>query len=168
MKILITGIPGSGKTAIGNYLQDNYGFFHMDMESDEDEGYLKIEELLANPIPFIEKMISTSSKIVMTWGFVPGDRHIEIVNMLKNNYGFKLIWFDGDREAARRAFMSRSKMKGEEYLKLAMEELNLQMSRINSSNVIGKINPQQVNVFNNQYNFRNFDEIIREFYENDK
>ncbi len=164
MKILITGIPGSGKTTIGNYLRDRHGFFHVDMESDEDAGYQKIEKLLAGPVPFIENIISVSLNIVMTWGFVPGDRHIEIINMLKDKYGFKLIWFDGDREAARKAFTSRSTAKGKDSLKFSMEELNLQMLKIDSSNVIARISPQQVNTFDKRHNFKGLDKIVREFY----
>ena len=33
MLILITGIPGSGKTTIGNYLRDERGYLHVDVEA---------------------------------------------------------------------------------------------------------------------------------------
>lgn len=32
MKLLISGIPGMGKTTIGNYLEKKHNFEHFDME----------------------------------------------------------------------------------------------------------------------------------------
>ena len=162
MRILITGIPGSGKTTIGEYLKNNFNYFHMDMESDENLGYLKIEKMLDNPVEFIEEFINKFSNIVITWGFIPGDRHIEIINMLKKDYNFMLIWFDGDRKSAKNAFIRRSKKKGEKYFKIAMEELNLQIPSINNSNVIERINPIIINTFDDNQNFKNSEEVIKE------
>lgn len=31
-RILISGIPGTGKTTLGNFLGDTYGYQHIDME----------------------------------------------------------------------------------------------------------------------------------------
>ncbi len=34
MKFLITGIPGTGKTTIGNWLEDKHSFKHIDFEAE--------------------------------------------------------------------------------------------------------------------------------------
>ena len=32
MRLLITGVPGTGKTTVGDYLASEYGFVHLDFE----------------------------------------------------------------------------------------------------------------------------------------
>lgn len=162
MRILITGISGTGKTTVGEYLKTGEGFLHMDMESDEDLGYLKISDIQNNSKDFIEGFINKSLNIVITWGFVPSDLNIEIINLLKNDYGFKLFWFDGDRESARKAFIERSKIKGEKYLGVAMNELNSLMFNIDNSNVVDRINPIQLNTFDVNHNFKTPEEVTSE------
>ncbi len=40
MRFLITGVPGLGKTTVGNHLENKYSFKHIDFEI-EDGKYLK-------------------------------------------------------------------------------------------------------------------------------
>src|SRR5438874_1197225 len=116
MKVLITGVPGTGKTTIGDYLQSQKGYAHFDIEnvtasSAEEFGFV-VQSFLAKP----------GDKKVITWGFVPGasDGYVKYLQRC----GYQMIWFDGNRAAARNAFLKRCDV--EEKL------LDIQMARINA------------------------------------
>lgn len=158
--ILITGIPGTGKSTIGDYLRDKYGFIHMDMECGDNIG-----KICANPNLFINVLLGLNKDVVVTWGFAPHPVIIGIVNLFKE-YKFKVIWFDGNKEAARKAFVKRSEKYGSEYLKSAIAALDNQMNNIDQSNVIEKISPIQINTFNQNNVFKNEEEITKEILEN--
>lgn len=136
MKILITGIPGTGKTTTGNHLQDKYGFVHYDVESIQTlEG---IENL-------------QGENIVITWGFAPDGRdNLPIRNL--QNLGYRMIWFDGDRVSARKAFNKRGDVP--ENL------LDQQMERIDKMD-INSFDPIIINTFDTKGNFLNKDDIIK-------
>jgi len=141
-KLLITGIPGTGKTTIGNYLAEHYEFNHHDFE-----------EHFNNPTG-LEKFIQNSSlNKVITWGFVPGG-HDTVINSIQD-LGYIMIWFDGNRVAARKAFMARGTVP--EIL------LDLQMERIVKMD-LQKFNPIQFNTFDCDGNFLNVDFICTEIF----
>jgi len=151
-RLLITGFPGTGKTTLGNYFKDKYGYKHIDLEN-----AVILNKLLSNPIQFVNEFIEdTYNDIVMSWGFVPNENQINIVILLKTS-GFKLIWFDGNRVAAREAFIKRGTV--------SESLLNLQVNRINNSNVIQKIKPIIINTFNFNGDFKTKDQIIKEITE---
>src|SRR6266536_2590279 len=130
--LLITGVPGSGKTTIGNYLQEKYGFLHLNIEewSSWDQSLSKLRDFfLGNKIvEFIGEAEQINNKIVITWGFMPGDSDNTILELIR--LGFKMIWFDGDRNAAREAFVKREDGSAQ-----ALEALEMQMKRINAMNL---------------------------------
>ena len=74
MRLLICGVPGSGKTTFGDWLRDHHGYKHYDFES-------KIENITTNP------------DTVVTWGFVPDDIESQKIILLLIKMGFKPIWF---------------------------------------------------------------------------
>lgn len=155
-KLLIVGIPGMGKTRIGNYLQEKYDFIHTDMECENN-----IAKIIAAPSVFIDELVAQDRNLVVTWGFVPSDQLINIVNSFKD-YDFKIIWFDGDRDAARREFVQRDSQYGNEYLNGQMGALELQLNRIIGSDVIKRINPKIINTFNSKHHFKKLDAIYKE------
>lgn len=155
-KLLIAGIPGMGKTKIGDHLQERYGFTHVDMENSDN-----ISAIIKDHKTFIDNLLSHGRDIVLTWGFVPTDQQIGMVNYLGNK-GFKKIWFDGDRGAARREFIKRDSQFGEMYLNAKLEALGFQMKRIEESKVIDRIEPKIINTFDSAHNFKKSDEIITE------
>ena len=155
-KLLITGIPGTGKTNLGNYLAAECGYIHIDMESGD-----YISAIMTNPTSFIENLVNKHNNIVTTWGFVPSDEQIQIVNLFRN-YDFRIIWFDGDRETARSKFIERDQKNGPEYLKSSLETLDLQMSRIENSEVVNRISPIIVNTFKTDHTFKGLDQILNE------
>ncbi len=155
-RLLIAGIPGTGKTNIGNYLAAKHDFIHIDMESGNN-----IPAIIKDPTVFIENLVDKKKDIVVTWGFVPCEEQIGIVKQFKNKF-FKLVWFDGNRAAAKREYIKREEKGGVEYLTNATSLYDLQISRIDGSGLINRICPSIVNTFNDQHEFKGLDQIFNE------
>jgi hypothetical protein len=93
---------------------------------------------------------------VVTWGFVPDNQpSVELVLRFKNS-GFKLLWFDGNRQAALRAFQGRAKSKSSSEAEFywRMHEFYLQMYRVETTNIIDTIKPTVIDPFDAQGNFK--------------
>jgi len=121
-RLLITGIPGTGKTTFGNYVRDRYSYEHVN-----------VEELQKSGLPWNFDVLNNDGKVIVTWGFWPQDYpEIETIKKLKER-GFVLIWFDGDRSAALKAFNRRGDVP--EHL------FRAQIKRIDDSDVIRRIEP---------------------------
>jgi adenylate kinase family enzyme len=136
MKLLITGIPGTGKTTIGNYLQTAERYEHFDMEKG---GFRSQEEFGAAINAFLTK---AGENKVITWGFVPGASDGAIKHFQQR--GYKMIWFDGNRDAARKAFLKRGDVPE--------QLLNLQMARIDALN-LAIFNPVVLDTFDRHGEF---------------
>lgn len=149
-RYLITGIPGTGKTEVGNYLKNVHHFKHVDFEDG-----LSLSSFATNPEDFITRELQKGD-IVISWGFVPVDAQISFVKYLQS-IGFKLIWFDGNREAARRAFIKRGTV--------SVDPLDIQIKRINDSQVISIINPIIINTFDENGEFKPLESIVGEIEE---
>lgn len=133
MKLLITGIPGTGKTTIGNYLQEKQGYIHYDVE---------VMGFDLNDPNFIAFNINPSDDKVITWGFMPGVDDFRIQQLQDLDY--TMIWFDGNRPAAKKAFIKRGTV--------SEAALNIQMARINDMD-LSIFDPIQINTFNLRGNF---------------
>jgi hypothetical protein len=142
MKLLVTGIPGTGKTSIGHYLQSEKGFQHFDMEaalkSDLQIGAAKAEEFIN----------ASGNNKVITWGF----RTVEDAPMVKRlqSLGYTMIWLDGDRDAARRACLKRGDTNEELF--------DLQLSNIDKMDLEG-FKAITINPFDASGNFLKKEEI---------
>jgi shikimate kinase len=128
-RIIIAGVPATGKTFMGDYMENNLGFKHFDVENmkEEDAREINIRNLFCevNIDQFI-KEIGSDSDIVITWGFVCDDqRSLSIIKKLQEN-GFKFIWFFAEESLARIAFLKRK----EEENWGNIDDFNTQMNRI--------------------------------------
>jgi len=143
-KLLITGIPGTGKTTIGNALELKHAFKHINLEGPA------LHDLLEAPAEVIASWAGSDQNIVITWRFVP-DTQTDLVLLLKSS-GFKLVWFDGNREAARRAFNARGDV--------AEQALDIQLCKIERLDVVRRIGPLVYDTFKVDGTFRKVEEII--------
>ncbi len=144
--ILITGVPGTGKTSIGDYLKDKHGFKHINFEDG-----ISLNQFISDTNAFLNGDCKISD-VVTTWGFVPSSEQIQLVDLLKSK-GFKLFWFDGNRLAAFREYLKAGRLEKLFYL---------QMYRICESDVISKINRIIINTFDKDGVFRKKGEIVEE------
>lgn len=147
--ILIAGVPGTGKTTVGDYLQKNFGFVHYNFEDSALALYAQ------DPRGFITKALA-QEKIVITWGFMPYGHTDHVVEIKKR--GFTLIWFDGDRDAAFREFMKRGTVSEQAY--------KIQMLNIETAKVIATIKPKIINTFDKNSKFKKLEVIAKEVLEN--
>jgi len=134
--LLITGIPGTGKTTYSDKFAREYGFLHHDFE---DQRTQTLNRFNANPPQFIEELLSEKKSVVVTWGFGPDcERSVFLVQQLRNA-GFKLVWFDGNRPAALREFQKRATVQEVAFY--------LQMYRIEKSGIVERLRPTVINSF---------------------
>ena len=97
MFILISGVPGAGKTTVGDHLRDQHGFHHFDVEREVGTGRRphQFRKRL-----FLRRAARSPGRVVVTWGFMPGEDDAEVEWLL--DAGAALVWLDGDRAAAER------------------------------------------------------------------
>ena len=105
----VCGIPGSGKTSYSEWLERQKGFLHLEFDQLQrglgTQSNLSLIELLqANPDAFISRLLQTGQSTVIDWGFSLSD--LSLVCRLQQR-GTVTWWFDGDRKAARQAFIKR-------------------------------------------------------------
>ena len=126
--ILISGIPACGKSTYGTWLEQKKGFVHLDVEKNEG-AVLRSTGLQASwdamfttgsAAVFVDDLKELKQPIVLDWGFPP--RYIEIVAALKTTR-MELWWFDGDRMAAREAFLQRGTLSAAAF-KMQMESID--------------------------------------------
>jgi hypothetical protein len=86
--------------------------------------------------------------IVITWGFMPGVDDDAIRRL--QGHGYKLIWFDGNREAARREFIKRGTVPE--------QLLDIQMERINKMD-LASFNPVIIDTFDDQGDLLPIDQV---------
>jgi shikimate kinase len=150
-KLLFAGVPGTGKTALGEYMAEKHGFFHQDMEIAKFEPVRKFEE---DPVSFLGSFASHED-IVVSWGFGPFNNREEIEVFIAD--GFKLFWFDGDRTASFRHFMRRENQ--DEKMELAYYS---QMQMVITTRIIDLLKPVIINPFEDNGDFRPKEEIAQD------
>lgn len=123
--VLISGIPATGKSTYGRWLEDARGFLHIDVENGGlDRLPLRVAwtDVLRQPsgnLRLQEALAAVGRGVVLDWGYPPG--WLPAVRALHES-GVTAWWFDGDREAARRSFLKRGNV--------SVEALDVQMARI--------------------------------------
>ena len=95
-RLLITGTPGTGKRALGNYLAEERGFAHLDL----DRGSVRAQFLRSGEEGLrteLAALAASNRKLVVTWTFASETQlaYVEVMQAL----GFEWIWTDSDRGA---------------------------------------------------------------------
>jgi len=106
---LISGIPGTGKTCFGDWLANQHGFVHIDLEASG----LGADVWSMEPAVFIDRARAGRPDLVVTWGFRPLPQDLARVRDL-HAAGLTAWWFDGDRDAAFESFKDRPDHSGTE------------------------------------------------------
>jgi hypothetical protein len=106
--VLISGLPGTGKTSFGNWLQERHGYAHIDMESFQDEalhGKWKDSLVKRDFREFAFLVRAAGRPVVLSWGFPPEFLWtIRALNLL----GFMCFWFDAPEMLARDVILKRT------------------------------------------------------------
>ncbi len=147
--LLITGIPGTGKTTYGDKFAEEFGFLHRDLEDAQT-----LNHFFRNPSQFIDELLNEERNVVITWGFGP-DHEPSVSRVLQlRSAGFKWIWFDGNRPAALREFQKRA----------TVPELDLyvQMYRIEKSRIVEQLRPIIISSFDDLGQFKPTKELLAE------
>jgi adenylate kinase family enzyme len=149
--LLITGIPGTGKTCYANKFAKEFGFLHHDLEDQQTQ---TLNRFNAIPAQFIGELLNEKENVVVTWGFGPDcERSVSLVLQLRSA-GFKWIWFDGNRPAALREFQKRA----------TVQEIDFyaQMYRIDKSRIVERLRPTVINSFDDRGQFKLTKELLAE------
>ena len=147
--LLITGIPGTGKTTYGNNFAREFGFLHHDLEDNQT-----LNRFNTNPAQFIGELLNEKKHLVVTWGFGPDrERSVFLVQQLRDA-GFKWIWFDGNRPAALREFQKRATV--------SERDLHVQMHRIEQSRIVERLKPTVINSFDDRGQFKPTKQLLAE------
>jgi hypothetical protein len=151
VRILLTGVPGTGKTTLGERLAQGWGLAHLDMEQD---GFVRVVEFRRAPARFV-KELRVSGPGVVSWGFGPRTDLVLVKRLV--NAGYQPIWLDGNRVASLRAFLAREGSGGE------MERIYYeQMAAVMGSGVVEELGAVVVNPFDARGRWRSRDAVARE------
>ena len=145
--LLITGIPGTGKTCYGNKFARRFGFVHVDLDDQQT-----LNGLAYDPAQFIAELTAQRRSVVVTWRFFP-DEDIAAVLQFRNA-GFKWIWFDGNRPAALREFQKRGTVQDELF--------HAQIDRVENSKIVERLRPTIINSFDQDGKFKPADRLLRD------
>jgi hypothetical protein len=109
--MLLSGVPATGKSSLGRWLEAHHGFAHIDVENGglNRFGLSPAWRQMYRSRPpdvtaFVEGLRKLGRPVALDWGF-PVQR-LPIVRAL-HEAGVTAWWFDGDRAAARLAFLQR-------------------------------------------------------------
>lgn len=150
-KLLLCGVPGTGKTTLANYLEAEHGFFHRDMEANE---FAARKEFTQDPTGFL-KRLTNHKDIVLSWGFRPFKDRATVEELVQAD--FRLIWLDWDRVVSFRNFMQR-----ENNNPISEATYYEQMQSIITTGIVELLRPQIINPYTATGNFKQLEAIASE------
>ena len=149
--ILVSGIPGTGKSSFCRYLARQYLFAHYDMEHREDWPHKELHPIWEASRPqFVAELKQRHEATALDWGFPP--HCLGLVEELLDA-GVFAVWFTGDLALARQAFISRGTIPEEPFDK--------QVQRISDAGLPGSLNARVVQVFTPEGAFKSPEVIYR-------
>jgi hypothetical protein len=127
--VLVSGIPATGKSAYGSWLHEHHGFVHVDAENRgfDRVGLADAWAVSARlPPPSLDSLVAglhaLGAPVILDWGFPP--EWLPLVRAM-HAAGITAWWFDGDRAAARHAFVARGTV--------SEAALDIQMAKIEAA-----------------------------------
>ncbi len=146
--ILLTGIPATGKTSVGEHLAAEHGFRHLDFEDTRT----RMVFWQFGACGFRKQLGALRQRrwdTVATWRPVP-DLQLDALRLMRS-HGFECVWFDGNRDAAHRVFMHRGSVSEQDWAN--------QMQRIDAYIDLKTLRPRIVNPFDETGCFRPLSEV---------
>lgn len=104
--LLLSGLPGTGKSHYGKWLADEHGYVQWETEAHWDRwGALMADgPSIRTATSACNVVRALGADVVVEWGFVPAD--LPFVRVL-GKVGLELWWFSGDEAAARQSWQTR-------------------------------------------------------------
>jgi hypothetical protein len=108
--VLLAGIPASGKSQFGRWVEERHGILHLDVEKDGRLAAIGLEGSwnrcfrLRDVTAFASQLRSLNRDVIVNWGFPVA--WLDVVRQFKSE-GFVLWWFGADHGRARQAFAER-------------------------------------------------------------
>jgi len=148
--ILLSGVPGGGKTTVGDLLAQRHGFRHVDMESCRFE-------LATRAVDDVESFLADldgSHNVAISWGFGPFAAVDAVRRIVRA--GYVPFWFDGDRAQFFASFIRREQLSGKPPRAVQAMELTyyLQMASIVQTGIKDAIDWIHINPFNGDGTYR--------------
>lgn len=111
--LLVSGLPGSGKSSYCRWLAREHGYLHIDVDLQEEPCL----NLLASSQPgalqdMMAGLLARNPCVAFDWGFPV--QFIDRVRLMKHQ-GAHVWWFDGDEKAAEQSALARPWAKPEEF-----------------------------------------------------
>lgn len=107
--LLLSDVPGSGKSCYGRWLTKNKAYLHLDLENGdlEKHGLERLwDEFWSSRFDgFISALLEIAAPVCLDWGFPP--RCLSIVRRLADA-GVELWWFEADPQLAKKYFLDRA------------------------------------------------------------
>lgn len=149
-RILISGVPGTGKTTVAEHLAKNFGYTHIDMEADSFRARRELEQ---NAQAFLGRLASLPN-VVLSWGFSPYMDRPKVEGVIAA--GYKFVWLDGNHVVTLRNFLEREHNDPH-------QEANYygQMQMILATEITERLHPIQVDPFSGDQ-FRSVKDIATE------
>lgn len=108
--LLLAGLPATGKSSFGTWLEPHKGYFHLDFDEEalvHQRGFGQAQDLLWHQhqtVPLIHGLLERQQPIALSWGFAP--HFLPTVSQLLP-YGFVPIWFTATPTIAWPAVIAR-------------------------------------------------------------
>ncbi len=131
-RLFVAGVPATGKSYFGNWLEKHHGYVHFDPEQNSrltEKGLNSAWHNIATTgaIGLFSYLVSRIPEpVVLNWGFPPA--RIEAVDAIKA-CGFTLCWLDGDWDTARAEFIERNKRSAPEK-RISVECFDIQRNAV--------------------------------------
>jgi hypothetical protein len=163
MKLLLTGVPGAGKTHLRELLVSEHGSFGMslndeDAPSPSDAVRVALYDRLhrkRQPRRLADDVMRIDGDVVIEWGFPINDSCLRFACTLRRR-GLTVVWLECDDAAARERFLRRGTVD------VVVFDAQLARIRDGYARIMDMVAPAVVQVLRSDGTPRSCDELLAE------